>query len=57
MRRNNLIKATEIEIKPFWIRWLCVHNFTGGARVIYDSKGKKRYARICMKCGKRNYID
>ena len=52
-----MIKATEIEIKPFWKRWLCVHNFTGGVRVVYDIKGRKRHARICMKCGQRNYID
>ena len=52
-----MIKATEIEIKPFLERWICVHKFTGGARVVYDSKGRKRHARICLKCGQRNYID
>ena len=52
-----MIKATETEIKPLWKRWFCIHNFTGGVRVIYDSKGKKRHARICIKCGKRDYAD
>lgn len=49
--------ATKIEVKPFWVRLLCAHNYTGGARFVLDSKGKKRYARICRKCGKRDYLD
>lgn len=49
--------ATEIEIKPLWVRWLCVHKYTGGVRTVYDNKGKKRHAYICLKCGKREYID
>ncbi len=56
-RRNNLINATEIKMKPPWIRWLCIHKFTGGVRTIYDKKGRKRHAYICLKCGKRDYID
>lgn len=52
-----MIKATEIEMKPLWKRLLCIHNFTGGVRTVYDNKGRKRYARICVKCGKRDYID
>lgn len=54
---NVLIKATEIKIKPFWERWLCVHNYTGGVRAVYDTKGRKRHARIYLKCGQRDYID
>lgn len=52
-----LINATDIKMKPPWKRWLCVHNFTGGVRTVYDSKDRKRHARICIKCGQRNYID
>lgn len=44
-------------MKPPWQRWLCVHNFTGGIRAVYDTKDRKRYARICLKCGQRDYID
>lgn len=44
-------------MKPFWKRWLCVHKYTGGVRAVYDNKGKKRHAYICLKCGKREYID
>lgn len=57
MEVDYLLNATDIKIQPPWIRWLCVHNFTGGARTVYDSKGKKRHARICTKCGQRDYID
>lgn len=58
VRRNYLlINASKIEIKPFWKRWLCIHNFTGGVRTVYDDKGKKRHAYICLKCGKREYIN
>ena len=52
-----LIKATNIKIKPFWKRWLYVHNFTGGVRAVYDTRGRKRHARIYLKCGQRDYID
>lgn len=55
--KNLLINATEIKMQPPWIRWLCVHKFTGGVRTVYDNKGKKRHAYICLKCGKREYID
>ena len=44
-------------MKPFWKRCLCVHKYTGGVRVIYNNKGKKRHSYICLKCGKREYID
>lgn len=44
-------------MKPFWKRWLCVHKYTGGVRTVYDNKGKKRHAYICLKCGKRKHID
>lgn len=52
-----MISATEIKMKPFWKRWLCVHKYTGGVRTVYNKKGKMRYAYICIKCGKRDYID
>lgn len=52
-----MIRATDIEVKPFWIRWFCLHEFTNGVRTVLDKKGKKRHARICMKCGQRDYID
>lgn len=52
-----MINATEIKMKPPWARWLCIHNFTGGVRTVYDKKDRKRHARICLKCGQRNYID
>lgn len=52
-----MINATEIKMKPPWIRWICAHRFTGGVRVVYDNNGKKRHARICEKCGQRNYVD
>lgn len=55
--KSLLINVSEIEVKPFWKRWLCVHKFTGGVRTVYDNKGKKRHAYICLKCGKRDYID
>lgn len=51
-----MLKETD-KMQPIWKRWLCVHKFTGGVRVVYDFKGRKRHARICMKCGQRNYID
>ena len=58
MRRNYLLfNVSKIEMKPFWKRWLCVHKFTGGVRTVYDNKGKKRHAYICLKCGEREYID
>lgn len=47
----------DVEIKPLWVRILCVHNFIGGIRTVYDKKGIKRHARICWKCGQRDYID
>lgn len=47
----------DIGIKPFWVRILCVHKFTGGVRTVYDKKGKKRHAKICWKCGQREYVD
>lgn len=40
----------------FYRYFICVHQYTGGARVVYDRRGRKRHARICTKCGKRNYI-
>ncbi|MCI8718412.1 MAG: hypothetical protein K2N61_08600 [Lachnospiraceae bacterium] len=52
-----LINPREIKIQPLWKRWLCVHKFTGGARVVYDREGRKKHARICLKCGQRQYID
>lgn len=52
-----MINAKEIEVKPFWKRCLCAHYFTGGARTVYDNKNQKRHARICIKCGQRQYID
>lgn len=51
------MKATDIKVKPPWKRWLCVHSYTGGVRTVYDNKERKRHARICVKCGKREYID
>lgn len=54
---KNLINATDIKMKPPWVRWFCTHVFTGGVRKVYDNKGRKRHARICLKCGKRDYID
>lgn len=51
------IKVTEIKMKPFWKRWLFVHKYTGGVRTVYDKKGKKRHAYICLRCGKKDYID
>lgn len=56
-RLKMIIDPIDTKIKPFWIRWLCLHNFTGGVRVVFDNKGRKRYARICLKCGKRDYIN
>lgn len=52
-----LINATEIKTKPPWERWLCIHKYTSGVRTVYDNKGKKKHAYICLKCGKREYID
>lgn len=52
-----MIDKQNIQVKPPWERWLCIHKFSGGARVTYDSKGRKRYARICSKCGQRKYVD
>jgi len=52
-----LINATEIEIKPFWEKWLCAHKYIDGVRTVYDNKCKKRHAYICLKCGNRKYID
>lgn len=52
-----MIRATDIIMKPFWIRWFCTHDFTGGVRTVYVKNGKKRHARICKKCGQRDYID
>ncbi len=46
-----------IQAKSPWERWMCIHKFSGGVRTVYDSKGRKRHARICSKCGKRKYID
>jgi len=51
-----LIKATEIKMKPPWERWLCGHEFINDTIVECDSKGNKKYAYICLKCGKREYI-
>ena len=52
-----MINEEDIIKKPFWVRWLCPHSFTGGVRVICDKKGNKRQGRICRKCGKIKYID
>lgn len=52
-----MINEEDIIKKPFWVRWLCPHSFTGGVRVICDKKGNKRHGRICRKCGKIKYID
>jgi len=52
-----LVNPKEIKIQPLYKRWLCIHEFTGGARVIYDRKNRKKHTRICLKCGKRQYID
>lgn len=52
-KRN--IDVTKIE--PFYKRWFCVHKFTGGARKVTDQRGRTRHARICIKCGQRDYID
>lgn len=52
-----MINATEIEMKPFWKRWSCVHKYTGGVRTVYEDKGKKKNVCTCLKCGKRKYID
>ena len=50
-----MINATDIKIQPLYKRIFCVHSYTGGVRAVNDSKGRKRYARICVKCGKRFY--
>ena len=34
-----MINEEDIIKKPFWVRWLCPHSFTGGVRVICDKKG------------------
>lgn len=52
-KRN--IDVTKIE--PFYKRWFCLHKFTGGARKVIDRCGRTRHARICTKCGQRDYID
>lgn len=52
-----MINIIEIKMKPFWKRWLCTHEYTGGVRTVCVNKGKKRHAFICVKCGKRKYID
>lgn len=44
-------------MQPFYKRWLCIHKYTGGARTVHDNNGKKKHAYICLKCGKREYID
>lgn len=51
------LKTEDIVIKPFWVRWFCFHHFTSNLRVVFDRKGNKHHAKICVKCGKRNYID
>lgn len=58
-KENNklLVNAANLKMKPPWIRLLCVHRFTGGARTVFDNKGRKRHVRICIKCGKREYMD
>lgn len=55
MEVNNLINATGIKAEPLYKRMLCVHSYTGGIRNVYDKYGKKRHARICVKCGRRDY--
>jgi hypothetical protein len=47
----------EIKVKPFWKRWLCNHDFTGGIRVVSFNRSRRKHARICKKCGKRVYVD
>lgn len=52
-----MINAHKIKEKPMLERMFCMHKFTGGIRNVFDNDGKKRHARICVKCGQRIYTD
>lgn len=48
----------DIKVKPFWVRCMCLHKFTGGMKVVYTPFTKqKKYAHICTKCGQRRYVN
>ncbi len=51
------MENANIKLQPLWKRLFCFHEYTGGAKTVYDKNGKKKHARICVKCGKRLYID
>lgn len=48
---------TKINRKPPWEQWLCTHDYDDTVRTVYDSKGKKRYVKTCIKCGKQDDIE
>lgn len=52
-----MLDSNYMKIEPLYKRMFCNHQYTGGFRKIVDYKGRKRYARICVKCGKRDYAD